>query len=92
MASAYDHDWRAVRLSILDRDRRECQIRLDGCTKVATHVDHIHPLGEGGARLDPDNLRAACAFCNLARNARRSTILAAAFSTHVEAPGPSRKW
>jgi 5-methylcytosine-specific restriction endonuclease McrA len=60
----YDHVWRAVRLRILQRDGHQCQIRLAGCTHDATQVDHITPLDQGGPRLDPSNLRAACTHCN----------------------------
>ena len=60
----YDNTWRAMRKLILQRDGWQCQIRLAGCTHDATQVDHITPLDDGGARLDPLNLRAACTHCN----------------------------
>jgi 5-methylcytosine-specific restriction endonuclease McrA len=59
--------WRQVRLYVLARDRHICQIGGPRCTIVATTVDHIHPLSEGGAVYDPANLRAACAPCNNGR-------------------------
>lgn len=67
VATPYDHNWRKVRLVILDRDGRRCQIRSKKCTGVATQVDHIVPILAGGARLDPSNLRAACKPCNVGR-------------------------
>ena len=45
-----------------------CQLRLEGCTLVATHVDHVIPRS-----LRPDltmvraNLRGSCRSCNLKR-------------------------
>jgi 5-methylcytosine-specific restriction endonuclease McrA len=33
----------------------------------ATTVDHVVPLVDGGARLDPKNLVAACSRCNSSR-------------------------
>lgn len=73
--------WRQARLLVLARDGDVCQIRGDGCTLVATQVDHIVPLGLGGDALDPDNLRAACPTCNTARahKKRRRRV-------------PSREW
>lgn len=56
--------WRKLRTQVLS-NQPECQLRLAGCTIVATTVDHIHPL-----RLRPDlayevsNLQAACHHCN----------------------------
>jgi hypothetical protein len=47
-------------------------------------------LSEGGARLDPENLRASCRHCNLARNAARASTLASAFEAGPS--GPSRRW
>ena len=88
---AYDHNWAKVRLAVLERDAHQCQIKLAGCTGVADSVDHIVPLSEGGARLDPSNLRASCRYCNLARNGARAGQLAAAFSAGTDST-PSRRW
>ena len=91
MARPYDHNWTKVRRFVLDRDKHMCRVRLDGCTGRATHVDHIMPLSEGGSRLDPINLRASCQYCNLARNATRSSALANALTAGADA-APSRRW
>lgn len=80
----YDHDWQRVRLQVLARDAHRCQIQLSGCTGRAEHVDHVIPLAEGGARLDPDNLRAACRWCNLSRNRGRQQALAAALGAQSQ--------
>lgn len=62
--------WRNLRLRILMRDGYRCQINGLGCTTVADQVDHIKRLSEGGAKYDPNNLRAACNHCNASDGAR----------------------
>ena len=94
VSGAYDSRWSAVRLVVLERDGWRCRLELEGCTGVAEHVDHIVPLSEGGARLDPLNLRASCASCNLRRNRLRQTELARALLDGAAGSpeGPSRRW
>ena len=90
---AYDHNWRAIRLQILERDGHACQVRGPRCKGKANHVDHIVPLAEGGDRLNPDNLRAACGPCNTGRGNTRAAELAAALERPAPAAGaPSRDW
>lgn len=50
---------------VLERDGHQCQLRGAKCTGVATTLDHIRPRATGGDGLD--NLRAACAWCNMSR-------------------------
>ena len=54
----YNSRWPAIRPVILNRDKFQCQVKGDGCEGHATEVDHIVPLQAGGARLEPENLRA----------------------------------
>lgn len=54
-----------LRAAVLHRDGYRCQIRLPGCTTVATTADHVAPRETGGDGLD--NLRAACMGCNVRR-------------------------
>ena len=61
--------WRQVRRLTLMRDRFECQIKMEGCTHIATQCDHKMPLYLGGHPYDLDNLRAACEWCNKHRKA-----------------------
>ena len=61
--------WQRVRAAVLKRDALTCQIRGDGCTTLATQVDHIISPKLGGQMYDMANLRAACAPCNGARGA-----------------------
>lgn len=56
--------WRKVRAFVLERDQGRCQIRGTNCTHQATEVDHIISRSQGGAALDPRNLRASCKECN----------------------------
>lgn len=54
-----------LRAAVLERDGHRCQLRLDGCTAIATQADHIRSRELAGDGLD--NLRAACATCNTKR-------------------------
>jgi hypothetical protein len=76
----YDGAWRKVRLVVLERDGHRCA----WCARPATTVDHVRPLAEGGARLDPGNLVACCVRCNSVRGQQVSTRRRAASSL---APG-----
>ena len=42
-----------------------------GKTVVATDVDHIQPIKQGGAALDPENFRSLCRSCHSAVTARQ---------------------
>jgi 5-methylcytosine-specific restriction endonuclease McrA len=53
----------ARRKAIFARDGYRCQIRLEGCLGEATEIDHIIRKEWGGSD-QPDNLRAACGWCN----------------------------
>jgi len=63
-ARGYGRGWEKVRLEVLERDGSTCQIRGPLCKGRATTVDHIVAVIDGGAHLDPRNLRAACGPCN----------------------------
>ena len=63
-------EWQQVRRVVLARDRFTCQIKLDNCRGRATEVDHIVAVSQGGDRLDPSNLQAACKSCNVAKRNR----------------------
>ena len=54
--------WRAVRLTILERDNYRCQL----CGKAGgrMEVDHQTPLALGGDAYGPENLRALCRNCH----------------------------
>lgn len=69
--------WAQVRHQVLARAGGRCEIRNPQvCTVIATQVDHVQPLSEGGS-VDPYDvrwLRAACRQCNSARNRTTPTV------------------
>jgi len=69
----YSGPWKKIRVKVLERDGYRCQIRAAGCTQNAEEVDHILPVSMGGEWFDEENLRAACARCNNARNMKHRT-------------------
>jgi hypothetical protein len=82
-----DTAWKRTRLQILQRDGYRCQIRGPKCKIKATEVDHIVNVDDGGARLDPANLRAACKSCNVSK--RNTEVAARARRARVGAPSPA---
>lgn len=84
----YDAAWRRLVRYVLVRDNYECRIRLPGCTFRATSGDHIVTRAQGGARLDPLNVRAACVHCNSVR----ANMLRGGTTELPEHAGPSRQW
>lgn len=43
-----------------------------GVTREATEVDHVHPISEGGGKLDVENLQSLCSSCHAQKtNAER---------------------
>ena len=53
-------------VQVLARDDGICQ--LCGLPALSPEVDHIQPLHQGGAPLDPDNLRTVCRGCHIDRH------------------------
>lgn len=67
----YDRQWQRLVARVLVRDQHACQLRVPGvCVGKATTGDHTVPLSRGGARLDEDNVRAACRPCNSSKGNR----------------------
>lgn len=58
-----------TRFEVFKRDGFVCQYCGATPPAVILHVDHIHPVAEGGAN-DQDNLVTACESCNLGKGAR----------------------
>ena len=58
--------WDKLRMIVLARDAHRCQLGLDGCTSVATEVDHRTPRAAGGLD-DLHNLRSLCHHCHVRR-------------------------
>ena len=61
--------WKRLRVTKLSRDPL-CELCLPPGQKIATHVDHVKPIAEGGEPFDLDNLQSACARCHNAKTAR----------------------
>lgn len=67
----YTHAWSVLVARVLERDHHVCQIQRPGiCLGIATTGDHIIPLSRGGARMDMDNVQAACRPCNSSKGNR----------------------
>lgn len=85
MSSHWKHGstwaWRKLRAQILLRDLYRCQLRLPGCTDLATQVHHT--LGKA-AGDDPAHLVASCQGCNLK--------VGDPMKSRNPAPRPMTKW
>ena len=65
----YDVRWEKVRAMHL-RAEPLCRIcAAQGRVTVATLVDHVQPIADGGERLDDDNLQSLCARCHAKKTA-----------------------
>lgn len=53
-----------VRRLIIIRDKSTCWICKRVVPEDEIHLDHVIPLSRGG-KHDPDNIKVACASCNL---------------------------
>lgn len=73
--------WRKVRTQVLERDAHRCQLRLPGCTTLATQVHHLTAREASGD--NPAALVAACRSCNLRVGDP---------TRHDPAPRPLRWW
>lgn len=58
-----------TRFEVFKRDEFQCQYCGAHPPQVILHVDHIHPVAEGGTN-DIDNLVTACEPCNQGKGAR----------------------
>ena len=55
-----------LRHGVLAAAGHRCEIAGSECTGLATEVDHIRPVSQGGSD-SRENLRASCRTCNMAR-------------------------
>lgn len=70
MGRVYDlQKWKRARLQHLAVEPlcRHCLYR--GIERPAQHVDHVHPVREGGAWFDGDNLQSLCHECHSRKTA-----------------------
>ena len=63
-----------VRFDVFKRDAFTCQYCGAHPPEVILHVDHIHPVFEGGTN-EESNLITSCAPCNLGKGARMLTAI-----------------
>ena len=66
----YDRRWKRLRRWFLIRHSLCEECKRNGVLTVATEVDHIKPLSQGGERLDPANLQALCKPCHSRKTGR----------------------
>lgn len=86
---AYRGPWLILRRAVLARDNYQCQLHLPGCKTVATQVDHIVGIRQGGEWWNPDNCRAACKSCNVAKG-NQDNPRGQPWKRRL--PNPSRQW
>lgn len=66
-------NWKAMSKAKLQDCGYKCELRLEGCTRLATEVDHTVPIQtpEGWERrLDWSNLKGTCTSCHNRKHAR----------------------
>lgn len=70
----YRARWNKVRMRVL-RGNPVCVVcERKGVTSVATEVDHIVPLADGGARFARANLQALCRPCHELKTAFENRV------------------
>lgn len=69
MANKREPIKKSVRFEVFKRDKFTCQYCGSKAPDVVLHVDHIHPVAEGGTS-DILNLVTACVTCNAGKGAR----------------------
>lgn len=70
-ARGYDRAWQRIRQRILSTNPLCAHCRADGRVTLATEVDHIVPLREGGTH-DDNNLQPLCKSCHSSKTAAQS--------------------
>lgn len=61
--------WQRVRMFVL---RRHPACQAEGCRSLASEVDHIQPISEGGAQWHESNLQALCKPCHTRKTAEEA--------------------
>lgn len=67
--------WDEARQRCFRHKGRLCYIGLRCCSGIATEVDHIKPLANGGARYDLANLQPSCGPCNRSKGTKPMSAL-----------------
>lgn len=68
-------EWRKLVASLIKQRGRRCEVRSpkcsdDGSGTVRLIGDHVHERRDGGAELDPTNVRLTCYACHNAKTAQ----------------------
>ncbi|RUT25996.1 HNH endonuclease [Asaia sp. W19] len=65
-------EWRSLISCLLAQRGRRCEV----CGRTGCRIfgDHIHELKDGGAPLDPGNIRLLCGSCHSTKTARVRAI------------------
>lgn len=68
-------EWRKLVARLINIRGRRCEVRGpkcsdDGSGTVRLIGDHIHERKDGGAELDPANIRLTCTACHNAKTAK----------------------
>lgn len=78
--------WQRLRRQRLTLAGHRCELQLDGCTEVATHV-HLDPRLEGNhAAAQLDDTQACCPSCSGAVDAPRARLPRGTTTTPHHAP------
>jgi 5-methylcytosine-specific restriction protein A len=64
-------EWQHIRAKVLQRDERQCQLRLPGCLIDGDQVDHVRPVSLGGVD-QVDNCQCVCQPCHRQKTAREA--------------------
>lgn len=64
--------WRNTRVAVLRDNPLCCKCQSKGILKLATVVDHITPIKQGGERFERSNLQSLCVPCHNAKTASES--------------------
>ena len=68
-AKQYDERWRRLRKLVIHREPLCRQCKKEGRLTLATEVDHIIPLAQGGTN-ELDNLQPLCHSCHSRKTAK----------------------
>ncbi|MFQ5535468.1 MAG: HNH endonuclease [Sphingomonadales bacterium] len=60
-------EWQRLRAMVLRQEPRCRPCRRAGRLTVATEVDHVTPIGQGGDKRDRRNLQSICRDCHIAK-------------------------
>lgn len=68
-------EWRKLVARLIAKRGRRCEVRGPKCSDdgrgtVRLIGDHIHERKDGGAELDPSNIRLTCTACHNAKTAQ----------------------